>query len=86
MATIKTLQYRLEVKQKALAAAYEAYQALLLGRVQSYTIGSRSLSRFDLPDLEETIANLEKEIDELENAIANGGRRRKAIGVVPRDF
>ena len=86
MASKETLQLRLEVKKKALAAANEAYLALLTGQVQSYTIGSRNLTRLNLGELEETIANLEKEVDGLEAALLNGGRRRKAVGVVPRDF
>ena len=86
MASKETLRLRLETKKKALEAANAAYLALLSGQVQSYTIGSRSLSRFDLPDLEETIAKLEKEIDELEAALANGGKRRKAVAAVPRDW
>ena len=86
MASKETLRLRLETKKKAMEAANAAYLALLTGQVQSYTIGSRSLSKFDLPDLEETIAKLEKEIDGLEAALLNGGRRRKAVGVVPRDF
>lgn len=86
MASKETLSMRLEIKKKALEAANAAYLALLSGQVQSYTIGSRSLSRFDLPDLEDTIAKLEKEIDDIEAALLNGGKKRKAVGVVPRDW
>lgn len=76
---------RLEVRKKALAAANEAYIALLSGQVQSYSIGSRNLTRLNLVELKDTIKALEKEIDELESAL-NGGGRRKAVGVVPRDW
>ena len=86
MASKETIRLRLETKKKALEAANAAYLALLTGQVQSYTIGSRNLTRLDLGELEETIAYLEKEVDGLEAAIENGGRRRKAVGVVPRDF
>lgn len=86
MASKTTITKRLEFRQQALEAAQKAYLALLSGQVQSYTIGSRSLTRFDLPQLEETITSLEKEIDELETSLENGGRSRKAVGVVPRDF
>lgn len=86
MASKETLSMRLEIKKKALEAANAAYLALLSGQVQSYTIGSRSLSRFDLPDLEDTIAKLEKEIDDIEAALLNGGKKRKAVGAVPRDW
>lgn len=86
MASKETIRLRLETKKKALEAANEAYLELLSGQVQSYTIGSRSLSMFDLPELEDTIAKLEKEIDGLETALQNGGKRRKAVGVVIRDL
>lgn len=85
MASKETIRLRLETKKKALEAANEAYVALLSGQVQSYTIGSRNLTRLNLPDLEETIAKLEKEIDALEEVL-RGGKRRKAVGVVPRDW
>ena len=85
MASKTTIRLRLETKKKALEAANEAYIALLSGQVQSYAIGSRNLTRLNLPDLEETIAKLEKEIDALEEVL-RGGRRRKAVGVIPRDW
>lgn len=85
MASKTVLELRLERKKEALAAAEEAYLALLKGQVKSYAIGSRNLTRFDLPQLEDTIAKLEKEIDELESQL-NGGRRRKAVSVIPRDW
>lgn len=85
MANKETIRLRLETKKKALEAANAAYIALLSGQVKSYAIGSRSLTRFDLPDLESTISKLEKEIDGLEEVL-RGGKRRKAVGVVPRDW
>ena len=85
MASRAIMQARLKERQDALALAYTAYRALLSGQVQSYTIGSRNLTRLDLKSLEESIRTLEKEIDELEAGL-RGGRRRKAVGVVPRDF
>ena len=78
MANRETVQLRLEARQKALDAANAAYIALLSGQVQSYTIGSRNLTRLDLSDLEETIRRLEKEIDEMEEML-RGGKRRKAV-------
>ena len=85
MASRTVLELRLERKKEALAAAEEAYIALLKGQVKSYAIGSRNLTRFDLPQLEDTIAKLEREIDELESQLS-GGRRRKAVSVIPRDW
>lgn len=86
MASTATLKVQLERRKTALNAAWAAYTALLDGQVKSYAIGSRNLTRFDLPQLEETIAKLEKEVAALEEQIQNGGRRRKAVGVVPRDW
>ena len=85
MANIATIKKRLEFRQAALDELYTAYTALAKGQVQSYTIGSRSLTKFDLTKLMEEIKELEKEIDILESQVS-GRKPRKAIGVVPRDF
>lgn len=85
MASRETIQKRLDMRKKALEATEAAYIALLSGQVQSYTIGSRNLTRLNLSELKNTISTLEKEIDELE-AVLRGGGRRKAVGVVPRDW
>lgn len=85
MADRTELQKRLEFRKASLDAARAAYLALLNGQVKSYAIGSRNLTKFDLPQLEETIAKLEKEVDGL-TAQLNGGSRRKAVGVIPRDW
>jgi len=85
MASINTLKQRLETKKKALEEANAAYLALLSGGVRSYGIGSRNLTKLDLPQLEDTISKLEKEIDYLEIEI-DGGKRRKAVGTIPRDW
>lgn len=50
--------------------------------MQQYSIGSRSLTRLDLAKLAEEIRTVESEVDELENMLA-GGTRRRAVGVVP---
>lgn len=85
MASIETIRSRIETRRKALEAAEAAYIALLSGQVQSYAIGSRNLTRLDLGTLKQTISTLEKEIDELE-AVLQGRGRRKAVGIVPRDW
>ncbi len=85
MASKKELQERLEFRRAALASARSAYIELLNGRVKSYSIGGRNLTRFDLPELKATIKELEKEVSELE-ARVNGKPRRRAVGVVMRDW
>lgn len=85
MASRTVLKSRLETKTAQLKAANEAYTALLSGQVKSYAIGSRNLTRFDLPQLEDSIKKLENEVDSLEEQL-KGGRKRKAVAVLPRDF
>lgn len=85
MASKQDIQNRLTFRRNALTAAQEAYTALLSGQVQSYAIGSRNLTRLDLAQLKNEIDALEKEIDEL-TALLSGGTRRRALGVVPRDW
>lgn len=78
------LKARLEFRRAALTELRTAYLALVNGQVASYTIGSRNLTRFDLTKLKDEITGMEKELDTLE-AMAAGGSRRKAVGVIPRD-
>lgn len=78
------LRARISFRKAALTDLRKAYLALVDGQVQSYTIGSRNLTRFDLTKLKDEITAMEKELDSLE-ALANGGNRRKAVGVIPRD-
>lgn len=60
---------------------------MLSGGVQSYGIGSRNLTRYntDLAAIRDTIRELKQEIAELEAELA-GGKPRRAVGVVPRDW
>lgn len=82
---IKTeLRARLAFRQEALKEAREGYLELMKGGVKSYTIAGRSLTKLDLPQLEASIRELEKEIDSLESQLA-GNRRRRSVGVIPRD-
>lgn len=76
---------KIEFHRKAVTSLREAYLALVDGGAQSYTIGSRSLTKFDLEKITKEINEHEKAIAELE-VVLNGGRRRKAVGVVPRDW
>lgn len=78
------LHERLEFRRAALKELRTAYLALVNGQVASYTIGSRNLTRLDLTKLKAEIDAMEKELDQLA-ALAGGGTRRKAVGVIPRD-
>lgn len=63
----------------------QAYLAIADGGVQSYSIGSRSLTKHDLEKIRTEIAGHDKAISELTAAL-NGKGRRKAVGIVPRDW
>ena len=73
---IETLQARLDLYLKREAE-------MLSGGVQSYGVGTRNASRYntDLAEIRRAITDLQNEIDEL-----SAGSRRKAVGVVPRDW
>ena len=79
------IKKKIAFDEAALEQLQAAYLALISGQVQSYSIGSRSLTRFSLPDLKDEMEALEQEIDELEGMLC-GGKRRKAMGVIPRDW
>lgn len=55
--------------------------------VKAYGIGSRNLQRYDtsLADVQAAIESLRKRIRELEAELA-GGRPRRAMSVIPRDW
>lgn len=75
------LEYHKIAKKKL----QEAYLAIAEGGVQSYSIGSRSLTKHDLQKIREEIAQHDKAISQLFAAL-KGKRRRKAVGIVPRDW
>ena len=85
MASKTILEKRLTFRTKALEKLYDAYTALVDGGVKFYMIDDRQLTRFDLPALSEEIKTMESEIDALEAELA-GRKRRKAFGVIPRDW
>ena len=64
---------------------YAAYAELIDGKVQSYTIDDRQLTRFDLKALGEEIEEVEAKIAELE-ALEEGKQARKTVAVVPHDW
>lgn len=79
------LEARLEFRRAALEEARGAYLEILKGQAQSYTIGSRNITKHNISELWDMIADLEKEVDGLE-AILAGGKSRKAVGVIMRDW
>lgn len=79
------IKARLEFWKDALARLRTAYLALVDGRVKSYTIDDRQLTRFDLDDLKAEIKDAEAKVDEL-TALLAGQRPRKAFAVIPRDW
>lgn len=85
MADMTDVKIRLNFWRSAYEKLTAAYTALVDGRVKSYTIDDRQLTRFDLPELEDAIKSMEDEVDQLE-ALLNGLKPRKAFGIVPRDW
>ncbi len=83
--TIKEMNDKRDFHIAALDALRSAYLAIAQGGVQSYTIGSRSLSKLDLPKLQEEIKGHEKTIAELDAALS-GRKRIRAVGIIPRDY
>lgn len=73
-------QIRIETKKKRLQMYYDAEEAILAG-AQSYSLGTRSLTRANLSEIRKAIDQLEQEIASLEAPAA-----RKAFAAVPRDF
>lgn len=73
---IKDLKERLKLYR-------EREKVMLSGGVQSYGVGSRNATRYntDLAEIRRAIKAFEDEISEL-----SGKTRRKAVGVIPRDW
>lgn len=79
-----TVKEKLIKKKNRLEMYYQAEEAIL-GGAQSYSLGTRSLTRANLADIRTMIDKLENEVSELELVI-NGKKPRKAFAVVPRDW
>lgn len=78
---------RLEKINERLESYYAKEKEMLAeDGIQSYTIGSRTVSRYQYSsNIKEQIGRLEDERDELENLL-NGISPRKAMAAVPRDW
>ena len=81
------IERKLEKINERLKYYYEKEKALLTNDgVQSYSIGSRSVTRYQYSsNIKAQIEQLENQRDELENLL-KGIRPRKAVGIVPRDW
>lgn len=77
----------IDSKRRRLDLYIKKESEILDGGVQAYGIGTRSVSRYNaaLSEIRAAIKELEKEIEDLE-AQLNGGRARKSVGVVLRDW
>lgn len=72
---------RLDTYKNRLALYYEAEQKILEG--QSYSIGSRSLSRTNLAEVKNAIKDLEGKIIALET---RGTTKRPVARFIPKDY
>lgn len=80
----KRLKMSLAFHTSALEKLQAAYLAISDGGVKSYTIGPRSLTKLDLPEIEAEISKHEAAIDSIESQL-NGGGKRKALAIVRVD-
>ena len=71
---------RLEIKKKRLQQYYNAEEKILKG--QSYTLGSKQLTRANLALVQSKIKELEAEVEALER---RGAAKRRSARVVPID-
>jgi hypothetical protein len=84
----KAIEEKLERKKKRLELYYEKEAEMLSPKsVQSYGIGSRNASRYqlDLKNLRAQIKELEDEVDELQGMLSNN-KPRRAVAIVPHDW
>lgn len=79
----KLVKSKLEVARRHLDAWLDA--ELEVTTHQSYTIGSRSLTRANLAEIRKQIQFWQNEVEKLENAGKRGGRNR-VFRAVPRDL
>lgn len=81
------IMQKIKEKKARLNAYLDREAEMLTGGVQSYGIGSRNLTRYqtDLANVRDAIKELETEIEQLEGQLV-GRSRRRALGVIPRDW
>jgi len=74
------LKKRIENTEKALDAYYEA-EIAIVGGAQSYSVGSRSLTRANLAEIRKNITALENLLANLESQLNGRGRNRMIKGI-----
>ena len=83
----KTERYKKQLleKQERLQLYRDMEVKMLTGSAQSYSLGSRSKTNYNmsLSELRTAIQKLEEEIEELEGLIS-GTRSRKCVAIIPR--
>lgn len=77
------LKQRIERVKKALDAYYDA-EIQIVGGAQSYSVGSRSLTRANLTEIRKSIKDYENLLANLENQL-NGRGRNLTLRAVPHD-
>lgn len=84
----KTKRERLQERRDKLDAQlddlYDLMDKMVVGRAQSYTIGSRSITFRTIAEVQEAIDRTEAKIDDIDARLA--GHRRYACAVIPRDW
>ena len=80
-----TIEKRKKYWENQLGELMDAYTSLIKGKVKSYTIDDRTLTKFDLASLKRAINDAETKVDEYEAMLA-GMAPRRAFGVLPRDW
>lgn len=88
MRSITVIRAELDEKRERLSL-YKAMEAnILKGLPMSYGLGSRNATRYSItiPQLMDAIKALENEIAALEAELTGGAKKRKAVGVIPRDW
>ena len=85
MASKTIIEKRLDFREASLEKLYEAYEALVSGKVRSYMVDDRQLTYQNIGELYNEIQEMEAEVDNL-TAQLQGMKPRKAFGIVPRDW
>ena len=88
MRSLTVIRAELDEKKERLSL-YKAMEAnILKGLPMAYGLGSRNATRYNItiPQLLDAIKALETEIASLEAELAGGAKKRRAVGVIPRDW